>query len=118
MFQRHGRALPAGPSIPPEAAPDHAARLPPFEGPVPPDQVSVAERSLDDELLTWKVQRRRAWLMRVPWRPLSLMASLCFGVGAFVLPDSVNDAAQWLLLVLMGASLGAGIAIRRRQLAD
>jgi len=108
--------MPAGPVSSPEAAPEPAALLP-FESPVP-DHAAVAELSLEEELLAWKAQRRRERLMQLPWRSLSLMASLCFGIGAFVLPDSVNDAAQWLLLVLMGASLAAGIAIRKRQRAD
>lgn len=49
----------------------------------------------------------------IPWRPLSLMASLCFGIASFVLPDSVNDAVQWPLYGLMAASLYAGFSKRR-----
>lgn len=40
------------------------------------------------------------------------MASLCFGVAALALPDSVNEAAQWLLYLLAAASLVSGF-IRR-----
>jgi len=49
--------------------------------------------SLDDELREWKLARRRN--LEIPWRPLSLMATLCFGIASFVLPDSVNDNVQW-----------------------
>ena len=36
--------------------------------------------SLDDELREWKQARKRNF--EIPWRPLSLMATLCFGVGS------------------------------------
>jgi hypothetical protein len=67
---------------------------------------------LDGELRAWKRARRRNF--RLPWRQVSLMATLCFGIGAFVLPSSVNGAVQWLLYTLMGASLYAGFRRRRR----
>ena len=44
---------------------------------------------LDDDLQDWK--RARKANFQIPWRPLSLMATLCFGIASFVLPDSVND---------------------------
>ena len=69
--------------------------------------------SLDDELQQWKLARRRNF--EIPWRPLSLMATLCFGIASFVLPDSVNDNVQWLLYALAAASLYAGFRKRRRQ---
>jgi hypothetical protein len=69
--------------------------------------------SLDDELREWKLARKRNF--EIPWRPLSLMATLCFGVASFVLPDSVNDNVQWLLYALTAASLYAGFRKRRRQ---
>jgi hypothetical protein len=69
--------------------------------------------SLDDELRQWKLARRRNF--EIPWRPLSLMATLCFGIASFVLPDSVNDNVQWLLYALAAASLYAGFRKRRRH---
>jgi hypothetical protein len=51
----------------------------------------------------------------VPWSSLYLTASLSFGIASFVLPDSVNDAADWLLYILCGASLWAWIAARRKR---
>ncbi|MEO6839504.1 MAG: hypothetical protein ABI192_01940 [Bradyrhizobium sp.] len=69
--------------------------------------------SLDDELREWKLARKRNF--EIPWRPLSLMATLCFGTASFVLPDSVNDNVQWLLYALAAASLYAGFRKRRRQ---
>jgi len=69
--------------------------------------------SLDQELLEWKRARKRGFA--VPWRQLSLMASLCFGIASFVLPDSVNDNVQWLLYALTAASLYAWFSRRRRE---
>ena len=69
--------------------------------------------SLDDELQQWKLARRRNF--EIPWRPLSLMATLCFGIASFVLPDSVNDNVQWLLYALAAASLYASFRKRRRH---
>jgi hypothetical protein len=89
-----------------------AAEETPF---LPPQQQAVSlELSPDEELQAWKAERRRERLARVPWRQLSLMASLCFGIASFVLPDSVNDSVQWLLWGLMGLSLYAGFARRKR----
>ena len=64
--------------------------------------------SVEDELREWKLVRRNGF--QIPWRPLSLMASLCFGVASFALPDSVNDAVNWLLYALAAASLYAGFS--------
>jgi hypothetical protein len=69
--------------------------------------------SLDDELRQWKLARKRNF--EIPWRPLSLMATLCFGIASFALPDSVNDNVQWLLYALAAASLYAGFRKRRRH---
>jgi hypothetical protein len=66
--------------------------------------------SLDDELREWKLARQRNF--EIPWRPLSIMATLCFGIASFALPDSVNDNVQWLLYALMAASLYAGFRKR------
>jgi hypothetical protein len=66
--------------------------------------------SLDDELREWKLARKRNF--QIPWRSLSLMATLCFGIASFALPDSVNDNVQWLLYALSGASLYAGFRKR------
>lgn len=71
--------------------------------------------SHDDELRQWKQERKRNF--EIPWRPLSLMATLCFGIGSLALPDSVNDNVQWLLYALMAASLYAGFRKRRRARA-
>jgi hypothetical protein len=58
----------------------------------------------DAELESWK--RGRRW--QPPWRQIALMASLCFGIGSLVLPDSVSEVLHWLLYALTGASLYAG----------
>lgn len=69
--------------------------------------------SLDDELEQWK--RSRQHKFEIPWRPLSLMASLFFGVASFALPDSVNHVVRWPLYALAAMSFLAGS--RRRQQA-
>ena len=79
------------------------------------DRTSIAlsgsgSTSDEDELRDWTRARRHA----IPWRQVLLMASLCFGVAAFVLPDTVSDALDWLLYGLMAASFIAGIRRRRK----
>ena len=77
------------------------------------------EPSVDDELREWKRSRKRAFrfTFKLPWRQLSLMASLCFGIASFVLPDAVNGNVQWLLFALMGASFYAGMRKRGKAKA-
>lgn len=69
--------------------------------------------SLDDDLRQWKLARKQSF--EIPWRPLSLMATLCFCIASFALPDSVNDNVQWLLYALTAASVYAGFRKRRRH---
>jgi hypothetical protein len=69
--------------------------------------------SLDDELREWKKNRKSGFQM--PWRQISLMASLCFGIASFVLPDATNDAVNWLLYALMAISFVVGISRRRKR---
>jgi hypothetical protein len=71
--------------------------------------------SLEDELREWK--RNRASGFQIPWRQISLMATLFFGIASFVLPDSTNDVVNWLLYALMAISFAVGIS-RRRKRAD
>lgn len=83
---------------------------------VPPDQASLgqgemASLQLDHELAEWKQARRQRF--KIPWRQLSLMAALCFGIASLVLPDSVNENLEWLLYGLMAASLCASLGLRR-----
>jgi hypothetical protein len=89
----------------------------PSAGPSIERPVRLSEKSdfpsIDDELREWKLARKRNF--EIPWRPLSLMATLCFGIASFALPDSVNDNVQWLLYALAAASLYAGFRRRRRR---
>ena len=87
------------------------------EGADPLEQVGfgpdpIEARSLEDELREWKQARRKNF--QLPWRQISFMASVCFGVGSLVLPDSVNRIVQWLLLALVALSLIAGFSTRRK----
>jgi hypothetical protein len=71
--------------------------------------------SVEEELQEWKNERRRVRPFQVPWGPLSLMASLSFGIASFVLPDSLNDTFGTLLDVLSGLALLAWFARFRQQ---
>lgn len=93
-------------AVPPRAKPGEA----------PADQASsgqgeMASPQLDHELQEWKQARKQSF--RIPWRQLSLMAALCFGIASLVLPDSVNENLSWLLNGLMAASLCASLGLRR-----
>jgi hypothetical protein len=68
--------------------------------------------SVDEELRQWKAARGA----RIPWRPLLLIASLSFGMAAFVLPASTSDPVQWTLGVLSVASFLAGLTRRAAKL--
>jgi hypothetical protein len=77
----------------------------------PPSSIEIAAPSVDVELREWAKARKQRF--RIPWRQVSLMASLCFGIASLVLPDSVNSGVQWLLYALAAASLYGGFAKRR-----
>lgn len=49
---------------------------------------------------------------KMPWRQVVLTASLCFGIGALVLPDTINDDLSWLLYGLMAISGYVGFSNR------
>jgi hypothetical protein len=83
-----------------------------IERPQPPP-TEPQTPSLDEELREWKQARKSGF--RIPWRQLSLMASLCFGMASLVLPASVNDNVQWLLYGLMAVSLYTGFSGRFRK---
>jgi hypothetical protein len=68
---------------------------------------------VDDDLREWKRERKPNF-RKALWRPLLLMSTLCFGIASFVLPDSVNDAADWLLYAMTGVSLYSWIRSRGR----
>lgn len=77
-----------------------------------PDPASPAPPSVEDEIEAWKMERRG--FTRFPWRQLSLMAGLSFGLASFVLPQSVNDAVAWPLYLLSGLGFWAGLRKRKR----
>jgi hypothetical protein len=66
---------------------------------------------VDAELREWKAQRS----FRIPWRQLSLMASVCFGLASFVLPDSVNAGVDWVLYGLSAMSFYVWISGRLKK---
>ncbi len=50
--------------------------------------------------------------VKIPWRQVALMATLCFGMASLVLPDSISDDLDWLLYGLMAISAYAGFSKR------
>lgn len=80
----------------------------------PPPLIQPSDSpSIDEELREWKRGRKRG--IAIPWRPLSFMATICFGVASFVLPDLINDFVQWPLYGLMAASFYVGVIARREK---
>ena len=105
-----------GPQSPPPQAKPRAAASPSagaladtiaFAEPSSADLPPPEWLSVDGELQEWKSARRRQF--QLPWRQISLMAGLCFGVASLVLPDSINDVMQWPLYALTAASFYAGL---------
>lgn len=68
---------------------------------------------VDPEFEQWKSARWRNF--QLPWRQLSFLATVFFGVASLALPDSVNDNVQWVLYALMAVSFYVGIAGRWRK---
>jgi hypothetical protein len=87
-------------------APDHPVE--PLLSFLSPDATLA---SVDDEIEAWKAARGP--VIPFPWRQLSLIAGLCFGIASFVLPATVNDAVQWPLYALTAISLYAGLRKRK-----
>lgn len=98
--------------------PEPAVFAEPAFVPVEPYEPVSRELSPEEELLAWKAERSRERFARIPWRQLSLMAGLCFGIAGFVLPDSANDALSWLFYALSAASFAAGILKRKAAAAS
>lgn len=71
--------------------------------------------SIEDEIEAWKAARGP--VVAFPWRQLSLMAGLCFGIASFVLPSTINDAVQWPLYVLTAVSFYVGLHKRKAKSA-
>lgn len=71
--------------------------------------------SIEDEIEEWK--RARGYRALFPWRQLSLMAGLCFGVASFVLPGEVNDVVQWPLYLFAAISFYVGLRKRKDKAA-
>jgi hypothetical protein len=64
------------------------------------------------ELAAWKRDR----IARpFPWRQVSLMAGLCFGIASLVLPERINDAAAYGLYALSALSFLSGLRRRRQR---
>lgn len=104
------QAQPAAPAraariVEPVAAPSAVS---PAQTTVPPEEISV-----DQDVQAWKDARGSRFI--VPWRQIYLMASLCFGIASFVLPDWMNDSVDYLLWILCGLSAFAWYNGRKKK---
>lgn len=108
MESRHsfGRRVPREPAVSHKAAPASE----PLPSSLSPEAVFP---SVEEEIAAWKAARGS--VVPFPWRQLSLMAGLCFGIASFVLPASVNDTLQWPLYALTAISLYAGLHKRKAK---
>src|ERR1044071_4947819 len=70
----------------------------------------IASPPIDHEFVEWKKARKRH--SGLPWRQLSLMASVSLGIASLVLPDSVSDTLDWVLYALMAITAYAGLSRR------
>jgi len=105
------------PTTPPGVSAPKLLHVPPRQertAPPPAPTEPGTPVSIEDELKAWKQSRRRERPFKMPWRQLSLIASLSFGIASFVLPASVNEAAGWLLDFLAVGAFLAWIGGRRR----
>jgi hypothetical protein len=113
--QAANRPQPA--AVPPPAQRAAApAVIAPVEPALPmPDQPEdqAEDQTRDGALQDWK--RARGSRFKMPWSQLSLMASLCFGIASFVLPDSVNDSVDWVLWGLAAISAYAWYTTRKKK---
>ncbi|HEV7694297.1 MAG TPA: hypothetical protein VGO52_25910 [Hyphomonadaceae bacterium] len=76
----------------------------------PPSAPAIASLKGEEgvsEIGAWKAERKQAY--RLPWRQLSLVAGLSFGIGSFVLPDDVTGYTDMLLYALSAMSFGVAI---------
>jgi len=83
--------------------------------PVIPPANDHEDRFVDElDIETWKAQRRGR-KPALPWRQISLMAGLSFGVGSFVLPADVNEFVRPGLWALSALAFVSSFAPGRRQ---
>jgi hypothetical protein len=83
-----------------------AAPIPVPLSPQSEDDIADVDRELEE----WKAARKRyKRSFREPWRTLSIVAAVGFGLSSWLLPDSVADVAQLVTGGMAAASLFAGI---------
>ncbi len=85
----------------------------PVPQPVEPPSSAGEPLCVEQELQVWKDARGSNF--KIPWRQIYLMASLCFGIASFALPDSVNDSIDYLLWGLMAMSAYAWYTTRKKK---
>jgi hypothetical protein len=106
----------AGPQSGPRNAPAKAEAVMRSEisvARISPPATETDAHSVDRELQEWKQARGSGF--KFPWRQVSLMASLCFGLASFILPDWVSDKVDWLLWGLAAMSAYAWFAGRKKN---
>lgn len=79
-----------------------------------PSEPEADSRFVDEiDFETWK--SRRKIQRRMPWRQISLMAALSFGIGSFVLPGDINAIVRPVLWALSGLALASGFLPARKS---
>ena len=71
-------------------------------------EAAAADDDMEREIAAWNTarkQRRRA--LREPWRSVSIVAGIGFGLSSWLLPDSVANVAELVTLGLSIASFAA-----------
>jgi hypothetical protein len=85
-----------------QAAPEPAA-------PIPPPPVIERRDDVDAEIEQWNALRKaRKRSFREPWRTLSIVAAIGFGLSSWLLPDSVSNITDLITGGLGVAALVAG----------
>jgi len=80
-----------------------------------PNETDLAELSTQADSDEFQREWDTAHLVGFPWGKAYLMAGLSFGIASFALPDTVNEAANWLLYLLAGASIWAWYQKRKER---
>jgi hypothetical protein len=101
-FGRARRQPQAAAPLPPKR---HAPAAEASAQPYPEDPVAA-------ELAAWKRSRTSR---SFPWRQVSLMAGLCFGIASLVLPERANDTAAYGLYALSALGFISGLRRRRQR---
>jgi hypothetical protein len=84
-------------------------------------EVRVPEPVCDADGKDWEPRQRppsrkaRKMSSAEPWRSISIVATLGFGLSSWLLPDAIQDIVQLVLGILTAGALFAGLRARIRR---